>query len=433
MWNNQDGHQGYGGGFPQPGGYDNSGYNPGYAPPGGPPPGGYNQHGGGGYGGGYQQDHGGYGGGGYAPPSEPQPGYGGGGYAPPSEPHPEHGTRSYEPPSGNAHMPPTGQQHYGPHFEGKDHQDHQPFFQYSQCTGKRKALLIGINYIGQDGELRGCINDVENLKEFIIKWFKYHEDDIVTLTDDQSDPGRRPTKENILRGMKWLVRDAQPDDSLFFHFSGHGGSTEDTNGDEIDGTDEVIYPVDFQEAGHIVDDDMHEIMVAPLPAGCRLTAIYDSCHSGTALDLPYVYSTEGKIKEPDLAAEAGQGLLDAVTSYARGDMGSVFSSGMGLFKSMMGSGEAQEAHEHAKKTKTSPADVISWSGCKDVQTSADTTENGEATGAMSHAFVSSWEQQPGQTYQQLLNSVRTILKNNYSQKPQLSSSHPMDVDVIYIM
>ena len=38
------------------------------------------------------------------------------------------------------------------------------------------------------------------------------------------------------------------------------------------------------------------------------------------LDLPYIYSTEGKIKEPNLAAEAGQGLLSAVGAYARGDL-----------------------------------------------------------------------------------------------------------------
>jgi hypothetical protein len=37
--------------------------------------------------------------------------------------------------------------------------------------------------------------------------------------------------------------------------------------------------------------EMHEIMVRPLPAGCRLTALFDSscCHSGSALDLPYEY------------------------------------------------------------------------------------------------------------------------------------------------
>ena len=33
------------------------------------------------------------------------------------------------------------------------------------------------------------------------------------------------------------------------------------------------------------------------------------------------------------------------------------------------------------------------------------------------------EQNPNLTYQELLRAVRTILKKNYSQKPQLSSSH----------
>lgn len=36
----------------------------------------------------------------------------------------------------------------------------QQGFHYSHCTGRRKALLIGINYFGQSGELSGCINDV---------------------------------------------------------------------------------------------------------------------------------------------------------------------------------------------------------------------------------------------------------------------------------
>ena len=36
--------------------------------------------------------------------------------------------------------------------------------------------------------------------------------------------------------------------------------TPDLDGDEEDGYDEVIYPVDFRQAGHIVDDEMHAIM-----------------------------------------------------------------------------------------------------------------------------------------------------------------------------
>jgi hypothetical protein len=45
-------------------------------------------------------------------------------------------------------------------------------YQYLQCTGRNKALCIGINYFGQEGELRGCINDANNMKAFLIR--KYH-------------------------------------------------------------------------------------------------------------------------------------------------------------------------------------------------------------------------------------------------------------------
>lgn len=47
-------------------------------------------------------------------------------------------------------------------------------------------------------------------------------------------------------------------------------------------------------------------------------------------------------------------------------------------------GSNSEAAEKTKQTRTSPADVIMWSGCKDSQTSADASEAGKATGAMSY-------------------------------------------------
>lgn len=54
--------------------------------------------------------------------------------------------------------------------------------------------------------------------------------------------------------MQWLVRDARPGDSLFFHYSGHGGQAADLDGDEDDGFDETILPLDFKTAGEIIDD-----------------------------------------------------------------------------------------------------------------------------------------------------------------------------------
>lgn len=40
------------------------------------------------------------------------------------------------------------------------------------------------------------------------------------LTDDQRDPRKVPTKANMIKAMQWLVKDAQPNDSLFLHYSG---------------------------------------------------------------------------------------------------------------------------------------------------------------------------------------------------------------------
>lgn len=167
---------------------------------------------------------------------------------------------------------------------------------------------------------------------------------------------------------------------------------------------------------------MHRIMVTPLQPGVRLTAIFDSCHSGTALDLPYIYSTQGILKEPNLAKEAGQGLLSVISSYSRGDMGGVASNFMGFIKKAT---NGDEAYNRTVATKTSPADVVMWSGSKDDQTSADASIASQATGAMSWAFITAMKKNPQQSYVQLLNSIRDELQTKYTQKPQLSCSHPL--------
>lgn len=70
-----------------------------------------------------------------------------------------------------------------------------------------------------------------------------------------------------------------------------------------------------------------------------------------------MYSTEGKIKEPNLAAEIGQGLMGMLSSYARDDVGGMLKGGLGILRAA--GGGAQKADSYAKKMKTSPADVVS--------------------------------------------------------------------------
>jgi hypothetical protein len=228
--------------------------------------------------------------------------------------------------------------------------------------------------------------------------------------------------------MQWLVAGAKPGDNLMLHYSGHGGSTRDLDGDEEDGMDECIYPVDMEvtQPGHIVDDIMHDICVKSLPPGCRLTAIFDCCHSGSILDLPYMYNTRGVLKEPNLLKDAGQGLLGIGKSYLSNDIGGVLKGASGLFNKVTKSGSGNR--EQVKALKTAPADVICFTGCKDDQTSADASIAGQGQGAMSFAFRNALLKNPQQSYLQLLNSVRDeMTQGRYSQRPQLSCCHPLDV------
>jgi len=52
---------------------------------------------------------------------------------------------------------------------------------------------------------------------------------------------------------------------------------------------------------------------------------------------------------------------------------------------------------------------------------------------MSYAFINALKKNPQQSYVQLLNSIREELAGKYDQKPQLSCSHPLDVNLLYVM
>ena len=57
-----------------------------------------------------------------------------------------------------------------------------------------------------------------------------------------------------------------------------------------------MIPLDFQKAGQILDDDLYTHLVKRMPANVTVIVLMDSCHSGTALDLPYeINATQTKM------------------------------------------------------------------------------------------------------------------------------------------
>ncbi len=103
-------------------------------------------------------------------------------------------------------------------------------------------------------------------------------DDVTLLTNDKA------TKEAI-RGaiFEGLVKKSKPGDTVFIYFSGHGGRTPDTNGDESDKFDEYLVPFDGK-AGNIesmILDDTFARWVQELD-GRKICVVLDNCYSGGA-------------------------------------------------------------------------------------------------------------------------------------------------------
>ena len=197
----------------------------------------------------------------------------------------------------------------------------------------------------------------------------------------EAPPSARQQQKNI-----HLSLDPAENERYFFGFSGHGTQIKDENGDEIDGMDEVICPLDFEKNGPITDDTLHHILTNALPKSSRLSMVFDCCNSGSAMDLPVQLKKSffGRIKQT--------------------------------------SGDDLEC-----------GFVTLLSGCKDDQTSADVSRNGQNFGACTHALTQVLRSNPSETYRTLETSVRKFIqsKGYSSQEPVLSFSKHTDIsDVV---
>ena len=238
----------------------------------------------------------------------------------------------------------------------------------------KKALLIGINYNGTPNQLHGCINDIDAISERISK---NGFDNITTLTDNTSV---KPTKNNILNAFTNLLANSQSGDILFFAYSGHGSYSIDRNGDETTGYDQLIVPSDLNM---ISDDELKLIIQSNLKSGVTLFAMFDSCFSGSVLDLRYQY---------------------------------------------MDSLNYDNYTENNRELETN-GNVFMISGCSDYQTSADAFINNKANGAMTWSLLETLKQTPNCTWRELLKTMRDLLKtSNYSQIPQFSSGKFENID-----
>ncbi len=250
---------------------------------------------------------------------------------------------------------------------------------------EKYALLVGINKYrpALNCDLRGCCNDVANLRAVLIDKLGWNSDNIRVLLDE------RATKQNIVDRLLWLV--GNENSELVFQYSGHGSQVRDRSGDELnDGLDEILCPTDMDFDNPLTDDTLDQIF-SGISEGSFLTCLIDSCHSG---------SVTRDINNP----------TESKPRYLAPPRDIQFRS------------ESKELPTKKIGSKSIELNHMLLSGCRDDQTSSDAYIDGIWQGAFTHNLIKHIH--PAKTWNDIYSDVLLDVESGgFSQVPQFNGKN----------
>lgn len=301
----------------------------------------------------------------------------------------------------------------------------------------QKALLVGINDYQSINDLRGCLNDIVNMRDTLMTYRGFTAKDIRVVVDS------RASVENVKQRLDWLVEGAQPGDQLFFHFSGHGSQIRDRNGDELyDHKDEILclYGMNW-DTGYLTDDYFDELFKR-LPDGVVFDVFFDCCNSGTGegissrlVQAGEDLNTKNRYLEPPLDIELrAEGEKLPVKRLA---IASFINSWFSFLAPTLTVEEPDASTEEDvvdqpavgvvedEPVPTSPTyenKIVIWSGCGEAQTSADAYIGGTYNGAFTYFWCKHMRDSGGNLSRaELLERVkRSLAAGRYTQVPELT-------------
>ncbi|VVB09345.1 unnamed protein product [Arabis nemorensis] len=125
--------------------------------------------------------------------------------------------------------------------------------------GKKRAVICGVSYFNTPSELKSCLKDAKCMQHLLINKFKFPSDSIIMLTGIISISGRNSSKSYpdqakhkdglvlaCAGGMYVLL-------ATRFSFTSRATVT-NYNGDEVDGKNETLCPLDFKTEGNVKVD-----------------------------------------------------------------------------------------------------------------------------------------------------------------------------------
>lgn len=278
---------------------------------------------------------------------------------------------------------------------------------------KKKALLIAINeYPSHIPQLYGCINDSFLVSRMLQEVYGFPTKEINMIHN------HRATTNKIKNKIEWLLDGAKSGDTLLFHYSGHGTQVPERLGDEVDGLDECIVPYDFDfDAPGLIDNDFREFF-GNLPAGVKLTVIFDCCHSGTGTRGDSI-KVRGFLPPMDI--------LNRVYEYK------FEGSPLPIFKLREEFADRKRRLLRYMKREKDEYIPIALSACKDSQTAKEYTIGGANYGAFTYFICHEIYKNKGKklTYGNLVKMCDQSIKlaDIQDQTPQLNGSLEVEASV----
>jgi hypothetical protein len=164
-------------------------------------------------------------------------------------------------------------------------------------AGGKHALLVGVtkyDHLSRDKHLIGPANDVRLMRRLLEERYQFPAEAIVSLTEAEGSPDRRPTRANIERAFHRLAEEAREGDQVVILLAGHGdrqpeSDPPDPDFPEPDGLDEIFLPADIGKGqgspmrvpNAIVDNELGQWLRAITAKKAHVWIIFDCCHSGT--------------------------------------------------------------------------------------------------------------------------------------------------------
>ena len=180
------------------------------------------------------------------------------------------------------------------------------------ATGNKYAVVIGIcDYPGGDNDICWSDGDSVNMYKALTTLYGYDPANVYLFRDTNPDnlniTDGAATYENILEAVNTIRDQEVAGDEIVFFFSGHGGRTDDTSGDEADGKDEVLIVHDGNDIVGILDDTL-QMWFSDFDTS-RIVFVFDTCLAGGQNDV----AGEGRI----IAMATGENQSAYV--YSKGD------------------------------------------------------------------------------------------------------------------